>query len=679
MRFNPFRKYTAQTCLPILLRRSLLGLVLLLVLLVPARTPAGEGESFIRPDLPGLFIKGVNFDAGMKLARQLPEGATCRLSGPGLDREVPCHKKSASFGEIRFNQTGRYTVELSAGEHRREIEVRVIHGIWTLLPPLLAIGLALLFRQVVAALWVAIWLGAFIVYDWRFFTAIARSVDHYIINAMADPGNAAMLVFIIFIGGMIGMISKSGGIQGIVEILARRATSPKRGQVSTFLMGLFIFFDDYANTIIVGSAMRPVTDRLRVSREKLSYLVDSTAAPVASIFPISTWIGYEVGLIDAALSSIGSAESGYMVFLESILYRFYPILALALVVLVALTGRDFGPMRRAEKRARQGKPMRDGALPMASLESKSLDPPEGKPRRWYNALLPLVFVIGITFVGLWINGKSALGAEGYERVLADSADYGALFGYVYILGQVYSEASPNIVLAWASLSGCIITVIMITVQRILTMGEAMNAWLSGVESMVIAIVVLLFAWSLGQVCEDLHTAEYLTTSLAGVLSPRLLPVLTFLLACTISFSTGTSYGTMAILMPLVIPIGAELAGGAGLSPADTHVIIVGSTSSVLAGAVFGDHCSPISDTTIMSSMATSADHVDHVRTQVPYAVLAAVTGIILGDIPTAFGMSPLISIVLGIGAMAVFLYLVGQKVDKKSESVLESAPEGKNE
>ncbi len=647
-------------------------LLVIIVFCLPGTLRAEDNSSFIRPDFPTLMIKGVSFETGMKFEKKLPPGSKCMFFAPGFSREVSCSGKSASLGEIKFTSTGRYSLRLVAGEESREVRVRVIHGLWTILPPLLAIGLALLFRQVVAALWVSIWLGAFIIYDWRFFTAIARSVDHYIINAMADPGQAAMLVFIIFIGGMIGMIARSGGIQGIVEILAKRATSPRRAQVSTFLMGLFIFFDDYANTIIVGSAMRPVTDKLKVSREKLSYLVDSTAAPVASIFPISTWIGYEVGLIDSALSSIGATESGYMVFLESILYRFYPILALALVILVGVTGRDFGPMLRAEKRARQGKPLRDGALPMASLESKRLDPPDGKPQRWYNAVVPLLFVIGITFFGLWINGKSALGADGYSRVIAESAGYGALLGKIYLLGQVYSEASPNIVLAWASLAGCIITVIMVTLQRILTMGEAMNAWLSGVESMVIAIVVLLFAWSLGQVCEDLHTAEFLTTSLAGVLSPRVLPVLTFLLACVISFSTGTSYGTMAILMPLVIPIGNELATGAGLPAGDTHVILVGSVSSVLAGAVFGDHCSPISDTTIMSSMATSADHIDHVRTQIPYAVLAAGAGIILGDIPSAFGMSPLISIVLSIAAMAVFLYVFGKKIEKKPETVVKS-------
>jgi len=622
-----------------------------------------QGEPGIEVIAPGLWIKGVK----NRVEAELPGPAEvefCTLAGEGVKAEIPCRgKKTLVWENVSIPVAGRHGIEVRAGSYGTVFRARVIHGFWTILPPLVAIGLALAFRQVLSALWASVWLGAFIIYDWRPAVAVARSVDHYIIGAMADPDDAAMLVFIIFMGGMIGMIAKSGGIQGIVDIIARRATSAARGQAATFLMGLFIFFDDYANTIIVGNAMRPITDRLKISREKLSYIVDSTSAPVASIFPISTWIGYEVGLIDRALDSIGSSQSGYMMFLESILYRFYPIFALALVIMVALSGRDFGPMKRAERRARhKGKPLRDGALPMAALEGRAMEPPQGAPRRWYNAMAPLLFVIGVTFCGLWIDGVHALGDKGYAEAAGGAASYG-MWSWVYVLGQVFSAAAPNRVLAWASLSGCLLTVAMVTAQRILSMGEAMRAWLTGVESMVIAIVVLLFAWSLGEVCRDLHTAEWLTTSLAGVLSPRLLPVLTFLIACGISFATGTSYGTMAILIPLVIPIANRLGADAGFPDHDLHLVMVGTVSSVLAGSVFGDHCSPISDTTIMSSMASSADHVDHVRTQIPYAVLAAAAGMMAGDIPAAFGLSPFICIIVGIAVLALVLYFVGDKVD----------------
>jgi Na+/H+ antiporter NhaC len=656
------------------MKNRLAALLIVLSGILPSGVTYADIDSAVvssRIDIsgPGLWIKGVSADVRVAVRGTLPSGSECSLKAEDgfiTEMRLPCRTgEPVFFKDIKAGKTGRRSLLIEAGDLTESMEIRVIHGWWTILPPLVAIGLALIFRQVLAALWVSIWLGAFIIYNWQPFTAVARSIDHYIIGAMADPDDAAMLVFIIFMGGMIGMIARSGGIQGIVDLIARRATSEKSGQISTFLMGMFIFFDDYANTIIVGATMRPITDKLRISREKLSYIVDSTAAPVASIFPISTWIGYEVGLINRALDSIGSTESGYMVFLESILYRFYPILALALVIMVSLTGRDFGPMARAERRARiEGKPLRDGAMPMSGIETGKLDPPENAPRRWYNAVIPLFVVIGVTFGGLWVNGMQSLGDAGYQEVVAQSGEYGAAWSRVFILGQVYSAAAPNIVLAWASLAGCIITVFMVATQRILSIGESMQAWLHGVESMVIAIVVLLLAWSLGQVCRDLHTAEYLTHSLAGVLSPRLLPVITFIIAAGISFATGTSYGTMAILIPLVIPIASRLGADAGLAPADLHLVLVGVVSSVLAGAVFGDHCSPISDTTIMSSMACSADHVDHVRTQLPYALLAGCVGMILGDIPAAYGLHPIISILLGIGVMVVFLYFAGSRVER---------------
>jgi len=617
---------------------------------------------------PALWVKGTPAEVAVAVKEIGPEQTVMvQLSGAGL-APAPVLSRTGPgeilFQNLTFTETGRH--ELMARTAGAEISqpFRVIYGLWTLLPPLLAIALALIFRQVLAALWVAIWLGAFIVYDWQPVTAVMRSIDHYLKQALADPEDAAMLLFIIFMGGLIGMVSKSGGLQGVVEILARRATSAVRGQISTWAMGLFIFFDDYANCILVGNTMRPITDRLKISREKLAYIVDTTAAPVASLVPISTWIGYEVGLINRALESAGMDQSGYMVFLWSVPYRFYPILSLVLVAMIAFSHRDFGPMLRAERRARrEGKVLRDGAVPMASLEADITEPPAGAPRRWYNAAVPLLSVIVLTGIGLWVNGVDNLGEAGWQEVSARAQPFGFWTGKVYLVGMVLSEASANTVLCWSSLAGCLITVLMVVPQRILSLAEAMHAWLGGVKSMVIAIVVLLFAWSLGSVCADLHTAEFLTHTLAGALSPRLLPVLVFLIACAISFATGTSYGTMAILMPLVIPIGHRLSLEAGFGPADQHLILVGVVSSVLAGSVFGDHCSPISDTTIMSSMASACDHVDHVRTQLPYAVLVALVGMCLGDIPTAYGMSPLITIIGGALVLFMVLRIFGKRVE----------------
>jgi len=244
-------------------------------------------------------------------------------------------------------------------------------GWLTLVPPLLAILLAILFRQVVPALLAGVWIGAWIGFGGPF-TAVLRTLDHYLIGALVDRDRLSIIVFSMLLGGMVGVMSRSGGTRGLVESLSHRATDRKRGQLFTWLLGMAIFFDDYANTLVVGNTMRPVTDRLKVSREKLAYLVDSTAAPVASIALVSTWIGFEVSLIGDALGDIGSAEDAYWIFLQSIPYCFYPILALAFVGMVALTGRDFGPMRAAEGRAAGGRLVADGAVPLTDFDHDAL-------------------------------------------------------------------------------------------------------------------------------------------------------------------------------------------------------------------------------------------------------------------------------------------------------------------
>jgi len=307
--------------------------------------------------------------------------------------------------------------------------------------------------------------------------------------------------------------------------------------------------------------------------------------------------------------------------------------------------------------------LRNNARPMANLESDLLKPVSEQKLRWYNALVPIFMVIIVTFVGLWFDGAKNLGVSGYQEFLEKSQELGRLWGKIYLVGMVYSQASANTVLSWASLCGGVIAVIMVTSQRIMNLAQAMDSWLGGAKSMVIAVLILLFAWALGSVCAELHTAEWITHQLKGVLNPRLVPVLVFLVASLISFSTGTSFGTMAILIPLVIPIAHHLSLLANFNQNQYHIIMAGAISSVLAGAVFGDHCSPISDTTIMSSMASNADHIDHVRTQLPYALLVAGVGMAVGDLPTAYGMPPWLSWIVGSIILLTILVIFGKKIE----------------
>jgi len=491
---------------------------------------------------------------------------------------------------------------------------------WSLVPPLLAIGLALLFRDVILSLFLGVWLGAAILAGGSVPAGFLRTVDTHMRGALVDSDHISIILFSLLLGGMVAVMSRSGGTHGIVRLLEPLATTPRRAQLVTWAMGVLIFFDDYSNTLIVGNAMRPVTDRHRVSREKLSFLVDSTAAPVACIALVSTWIGYEVSLLGDALRAGGSELNPFTVFLASIPYNFYPWLALTVGLTAALSRRDWGPMLAAERRAAAGEVLSASARPLADYENSGLAPDEDLPQRWYNAALPVLAVVVVTLAGLWVTGRQALAGDGVEEP-----------GLTAIIGA----SDPFTVLLWASLIGLTLAVGLAVFQELLSLRDAMDAAVRGFKSMLMAVVVLTLAWSLGGVCTELETARFLVGSVGPWLPVDLVPTAVFLVAAMVSFATGTSWGTMAILTPLAVPL--------VLTGAHTHLhhhLMAAVVGSILGGAVFGDHCSPISDTTIMSSMASGCDHVDHVRTQLPYALLAAAAALLLGYLPEAFADVP---------------------------------------
>ncbi len=523
------------------------------------------------------------------------------------------------------------------------------YGWLSVVPPLLAIFLALVTRDVLASLFLGVYSGALILYGWNPLTAFARTADDLIIKHYfdSDSGHMQIIIFTCFLGGMVGLISKSGGTQGIVERLAVYATDSRRGQVATWLMGVVIFFDDYANTLIVGPTMRPITDRLKVSREKLAYIVDSTAAPVVCLFPISTWVGFEIGLVNGAFKEIGLDVDPYAAFVASIPYRFYPFFALVLGLTIAVSRFDFGPMREAERRAREtGEVLAKNARPIAEYGSKEVEAAEHIPKRAINALLPILTVITVTIVSLFASGSAVV-----ERLPDDSTlDW---------LRNVLSSGSSFNALLQASLAGLTMALILPLAQRLLSLRDAMGAVVGGVKAMLMALMVLTLAWALGSACSQLGTAGYLVVLTQDVLSPSWLPAITFVLSAAIAFATGSSWGTMTILEPQVIPICHGLAIAAGLDMASDQYwnYMVATIAAVLAGSVWGDHCSPISDTTILSSMATGCDHIAHVRTQLPYALGAGGLGIVLGSILTAHGLSPWVALV--IGAVLIVGFVVG--------------------
>lgn len=536
-------------------------------------------------------------------------------------------------------------------------------GIWTLLPPLIAIALAFITKNVVLSLFIGVFTGGILLNlsGLNIFSAIfygfLRIVEE-MLASLADSWNAGIILQCLAIGGLIALITKMGGVRAIAEALAKRAKSQKSTQLITWFLGLCVFFDDYANALIVGPIMRPITDKMKISREKLSFIVDSTAAPIAGIALISTWVGFELGVIKDGYDSIvgyaGAAVKPYNIFIETIPFRFYNILVLVFIVCTALFLREFGPMLTAERRSRKtGKVLRDGAKPMVSDESTEMEPVNGTKLKVSNALVPILVLVVGSFLGFYYNGYVAI-MGGEDTALIDliktsPASWDAI-------RECFGMSDAAIVLFQAALLAGIVAMIMGVVQKIFTISEAIDTWVVGLKSMLITGVILLLAWSLSGIIKELGTAIFIVDKVLAVNFPAfLLPSLIFVLGSIISFATGTSYGTMGILMPLTIPLAYAL------DP--THSYMVVAISAVLTGAIFGDHCSPISDSTILSSMGSAADHIDHVKTQVFYSLTVAAVTILFGYIPAGLGVSIWILLPMNILIIAAIVRFVGKPVE----------------
>ncbi len=548
---------------------------------------------------------------------------------------------SAHFEALKVSDWGRASLMLSDASGVEEtFDLRVLPGWVSIMPPVLAIFVALALRNVIPALLIGIWLGATALKSFApagIFAGLLDSFQVYVTAALANADHAAIILFSLMIGGMVGIITRNGGMTSIVKMMVSRAKTAVAGQVSVWMMGVMIFFDDYSNTLVVGNTARPLTDHLKISREKLAYIVDSTAAPVVCIALITTWIGYEVGLIGDAIAEIPELTApAYAIFLHSIPYSFYPILAVLFVLFVASSGRDFGPMLRAEKRARLGQVSPLSANDTPAMQGDNLEPKENIPYRAFNAFVPLIVLIVALLAGLYVTGEG----ETLTDIIGTADAYKAMM--------------------WASLLGALTAAVLTVGQGILTAHETVDAWYGGVRAMLFAMIVLVLAWALAAVTADLNTADYLVSILADSLPVALVPAAVFLLSAVTAFTTGTSWGTMGILMPLVIPLAWAVMTVNGMAGPEHMHILYSTIACNLAGAVWGDHCSPISDTTVLSSMASGCDHIEHVRTQLPYAVLVGTVALAVGTIPGGYGMPAWVSILVGAALLFLFLRLVGR-------------------
>ncbi len=552
------------------------------------------------------------------------------------------------------------------------------------LPAAVAILFAVFARQVVPALVIGVLVGAYMLVPCQaagnayaqmsYVVAGARlAAEHYVMGAAMDSDHMMIMMFTLIIGFTVGVIARNGGTAGMVKVIAGKTESPRRGALTAWFAGLVVFFDDYANTMIVGPTMAPIFDRVRVSRAKLAYIVDSTAAPVASLAIIGTWVGAEIGFIDDGLTQIAAAGtpgfldgvSGMSAFLNSLAYRFYPILALVMVFLVSLTGRDFGPMRKS-----QNKCVSDASKPatQASALSQEVARSNEPVATWWLGLVPVGVLVVATMVILWISGSgaektvtamNAVGADG-------SSTWDAM--PLWEKGSVLiGNANSYLAIFYGAILSAFVAIVVTLIARTCAVREAIDAGLNGMSRMFPAIVVLILAWSISSVSTDLKLGDIAGAYLKDAnFSLQLIPVAVFLASAVISFSTGTSWATMGILCPVTVSIVAglaskEIAAGTMAGP-EALTLFYQAVGSVLAGSIFGDHCSPISDTTVLSSIASGCPHEEHVWTQLPYALVTAVVAIAASEVVCEMYDQPwYVGIAAGTATLTLIVFAIGRK------------------
>lgn len=503
----------------------------------------------------------------------------------------------------------------------------------SIVPPLVAVALAIVTRRVIISLFISIWVGGIIYTGGNPFSAVGYTFT-WMKDVMIDDWNARFLVMVALLGIGAAFMYKTGGSLGLIRVLEKKLNTKRKVLFLPYILGILIFFNDYVNSVIVGNASKDITGKNKVSREKLSYILDTTSAPMATIGPVSDWIGYQVSLIAGALATLSIVGmEPYFEFLKSIPWNFYALLSLFAVPMIIM-GKDFGPMAKAEHRAETtGKLIADGASPLSSTENELGEPFKKEGGSIWSFILPLVTLIGVGIWGLWYTGG---GAEGKS------------------LMNALADTDVAVALTWAALAMTVVGVVITLLQGV-GFKEIEETILGGINTMVPALVIIVLAWSIGLVTEVLGTGEYVVSVTESWMTPALLPFIVFLIAMFISFATGTSWGTMAILTPIALPL-AYTVGGEELIP-----LAIGS---VFSGAIFGDHVSPISDTTIMASIFAGSDHIAHVKTQIPYALVTAVITGVLYLSYTIVG-NAFVLLAIGIVVQFIVLRLLGNWYHKK--------------
>ena len=514
---------------------------------------------------------------------------------------------------------------------------------YSVLPPLIAITLAVITTRLFLSLGVAVGVGVLLAWGQQgfsfntFFSEVvwfARAVT--VSNDGIDLFNFWVILFVLFMMSMITVVIASGGIGGVISLLSHLAKGARSTQLITAIMGTIIFIGDYSNAMLVGPTMRPITDKFKVSREKLAYIVDSTSAPIAGLAFVSTWIGYEVTLFNGVAEDIGLDSDGYSMFFDALPFRFYCILTILFVIVNAISGRDYGMMRRAQTRAREtGNVSEPDAKVMGGIKVDSSF--DKISLHILSAFIPLALLFSLILGGLWIDGNGT----------------GSIFSLTS-WRDALSKANNVKILASAAIMSFITAIICARLFSKMAFSDIWKAVKEGLSGTLLPIAIILCAWGIKASCDKLMTGQFIASIISDVVSPLWFPALVFVVASITSFATGTSWGTMAILIPTAIPVAYVLDNSMyGL----TTIICLGA---VLDGAIFGDHCSPISDTTILSAIVSSCDPMHHVRTQMPYALTVAVIALICGYLPAALGLPFYFGILIGVGLIVMLFTILSR-------------------
>ena len=528
-------------------------------------------------------------------------------------------------------------------------------GVWSLAPPVFAVALAFLTGDVILSLLAGVLSGAAMLTALdggsMLYGTFHRAVES-IIDTSADRDNVQVLILCVAVGGMEGVIRRSGGFEATARKLTGRLNSPRKVNLVSQLFCTLFFFDDYANALISGPVLTPVTDQAGISREKLSYIVDSTAAPLAGIAVISSWVAVEVSVIQEGLDAAGSAANAFQIFFHSIPYCFYCLFALVFILLLTFTGREYGPMLAAERRARAGEPLKRGTQVVENrregLPGNDATDKEGTRIALAFGSIALLLLFALT--AFYVTGRRAAIGEG----LLDPAAGFRFADLTIIMG---SADTIRIVLEAALLAG-MAALFAGTALKLFTLGEGILAWLDGASSLIPTIVVLVLAWTLAGAVEELGTVYFVVDAIQAGVPKLLVPTLIFVTCCVISFAAG-SYGCMFMVMPMAIPIVAAV-NGLPENPAGDPFLLA-CVAAVLTGGIFGDHCSPMTDCTILAALGAGCETMDHVRTQMPYALTVAAMSVLSGTLLTSLGVPAWAAQLIGTAVMGLIVRLVGKK------------------